>query len=361
MSGGAQPSSNNNLLKDVRCEKNQCKEIGKGNFGMVYIGAYKENYDADCYKRVALKVLSNKDKISIQEFEQEKEMAKRLKGNPNVVNFYGETTFPDDPTIRCLVFEYYENGDLKKFLDPDPNPKDLDYNKKINILKQICQGMAFIHEKKVLHRDLAARNILLDKNLNAKVGDFGLAVLVENKNILEKENELTQIPIRSMSPRFYKNNQTFNIQTDLWAFGIIVWEIFTQDRINGIEIPVPYNNLKNEGVNILLANKKQDLKYYTDTAFKTNNDFVNGIIKQCFEPAFAKQNNNNTSINRTFTDLLEKINEGPVPIYNTTGGSRKKKRTLKKGGRPKRRQSKKTRKATLEKYSIKHEKNYFNC
>ena len=346
MSGGAQQSSNNNLI--VRCEKNPCEEIGKGNFGEVYKGAYKEN-DADCYKHVGLKVLKlidedyvkrnfkllDEDKIkkkmnelnnkSTKEFEHEKTMADLLKGNTNVVKFYGETKFPGDINRRCLVFEYCKHGDLKKYLDPDP--EILNYDQKIKILKQICEGMAFIHGQKVLHRDLAARNIFLDKDKNAKVADFGLAVKADKLTYPYKRG--TIIPIRYMSPKFFENNKTFNIQTDLWAFGIIVWEIFTDKRVDG-KIPAPYN--VNRGVQKILENPKNDLVFFTN-AFETNNKTANAIIRQCFEPAF-----DDGVKDRTFKDLLTFIT---VP---TTGGSRKKKRTLKKERRPKK-QSKKTRKA----------------
>ena len=359
MSGGAQPSSNNKLLENVICE-HPCEPFASGNFGMVYKGAYQEE-GKDCYKHVGLKVLKlidedyvkrnfnilEKDKIDKKvnelnekikkEFDNEKQINIILKNGQHISKFYGETKFPNDPTRRCLVFEYYENKNLKSYLDP--NPKNLDYNKKIKILKQICEGMVFIHGERVLHRDLAARNILLDKDLNAKVADFGLAVIGEdddNDNLKHTPNKLEKLPIRYMSPKFYENNKTFNIQTDLWAFGIIVWEIFTEERVDG-KIPVPYNKDTNKDVQSLLANKNKKLDFYTD-AFKPNNKTANDIIRQCFEPAFAKQNNNNTSINRTFNDLL------PFITVSNTGGSRKKKRSLKKGGRPKRKQSK-TRKS----------------
>jgi len=347
MSGGAQQSSNNNLI--VRCEKNPCEEIGKGNFGEVYKGAYKENDGADCYKHVGLKVLklanedyvkknfelTNTDKInkkvkklnnkSTKEFDNEKKISLHLTGNTNVVKFYGETKFPGDINRRCLVFEYCKHGDLKKYLDPDP--EILNYDQKIKILKQICEGMAFIHGQKVLHRDLAARNIFLDKDKNAKVADFGLAVKADKLTYLYKRG--TIIPIRYMSPKFFENNKTFNIQTDLWAFGIIVWEIFTDKRVDG-KIPAPYN--VNRGVQKILENPKNDLVFFTND-FETNNKTANAIIRQCFEPAF-----DDGVKDRTFKDLLTFIT---VP---TTGGSRKKKRTLKKERRPKK-QSKKTRKA----------------
>lgn len=79
----------------------------------------------------------------------------------------------------------------------------------------------------------------------------------------------------------------------------------------------------------ILRNPKYNLKIFTN-AFKTNNIRADGIINQCFEPAFDED-----AQNRTFDDLLTYINK-----INITGGSRKKKRTLKKGGRPKRKQTK---------------------
>lgn len=203
MLGGAE-SSSNDLLKDVICVSSPCERLSSGNFGEVYKGAYQEE-GKDCYKKVGLKVLSNTDENSKNEFVHEKEMALRLKGNPNVVEFYGETEFPGDKNRRCLVFEYCKHGDLKSYLDPDPT--NLDFGKKIKILKQICEGMVFIHERKVLHRDLAARNILLDKNFNAKVADFGLAVEVKADDLTYPYKRGTNIPIRYLSPKFFKKEK----------------------------------------------------------------------------------------------------------------------------------------------------------
>ena len=363
MLGGAQ-SSSNDLLKNVICESNPCEHIASGNFGAVYKGAYQEE-GKDCYKRVGLKVLklanedyvkknfklTNNAKINEKikelndkiktEFDNEKQINIILKNGQHIAKFYGEANFPGDKGINCLVFEYYENKNLKSYLDPDP--KNLDFGKKINILTQICEGMAFIHGKKVLHRDLAARNILLDKSLNAKVADFGLAVEVEetnnNPNLIKKHTQKgLKLPIGYLSPKFYrqyinKKNQFFSIQTDLWAFGVTIWEIFTKERPGDLNrIPRPYYNKVPEGENPakFINSKilpKETYDFFIDT-FKTNNKDVNDIIKQCFEPAFNKKNN--TIINRTFNDLLTYINN-----IKTTGGSRKKKRTLKKGGRPK--------------------------
>ena len=81
--------------------------------------------------------------------------------------------------------------------------------------------MVELGRKGIIHRDLAARNVMLDSNLVAKVGDFGLARVGS-----EYSNEKTKFPVKWTSPEGLTKN-SFTIKADVWSFGITLWELFT--------------------------------------------------------------------------------------------------------------------------------------
>ncbi len=95
----------------------------------------------------------------------------------------------------------------------------------IRFCVEISNGMKYLHTKKVCHRDLAARNILLDEYKVAKIADFGFARDLQQNYYYTRKSE-SPIPVKWMSPetlfdrKFYKNS-------DIWSFGVLMWEIFT--------------------------------------------------------------------------------------------------------------------------------------
>jgi len=100
------------------------------------------------------------------------------------------------------------------------NSRDL-----LNIAFDVCKGMRHIASKKLVHRDLAARNVLMTSDLVAKIGDFGLARDVYCEGIYVKTGG-GRLPIKWMAPESIKD-QAYTIKSDVWSFGILMWEIVT--------------------------------------------------------------------------------------------------------------------------------------
>ena len=93
---------------------------------------------------------------------------------------------------------------------------------------QICLGCQYLERKKYIHRDLACRNCLVavrDQEVLVKIADFGLTRKIEDKNYYRVQNE-TMLPVRWMAPESL-NNSIYTTQSDVWAFGVVMWEIFT--------------------------------------------------------------------------------------------------------------------------------------
>ncbi|XP_039822663.1 cysteine-rich receptor-like protein kinase 11 [Panicum virgatum] len=164
--------------------------LGEGAFGVVYKGV-TENGDA-----VAVKKLRLRDgKLGYKQLQNEFYNLKKLK-HENIVQILGycyetkEITLimPDgskisaDERYTTLCFEYLHNGSLQKHLSDEFS--ELDWHTQFKIIKGICDGLKYIHvekEKPIYHLDLKPDIILLDKDMVAKIADFGLSRIFGNE------------------------------------------------------------------------------------------------------------------------------------------------------------------------------------
>ena len=103
------------------------------------------------------------------------------------------------------------------------------------IFAQVCKGMEYLGSRKCIHRDLAARNILVAKDYIIKIADFGLARDVQINDYYRKKGE-GFLPVRWMAPEslFYRR---YTIQSDVWSFGILFWEIMSMGGQPYPEVP----------------------------------------------------------------------------------------------------------------------------
>ncbi len=150
--------------------------------------------------------------------------------------------------------EYVEGGNLK---DKIEEKKVIEENKIIDWFIEICEGIKYIHNKKIIHRNLKPNNIFLTKDNHIKIGDFGIS------NILYNESQ-PKTKIRNafyLSPEIM-NGQSYDYKSDIWNLGIIIYEL-TQIKhpFNGdnIRIDKRMNNIK-EGKNSYFLNKNYSEK-----------------------------------------------------------------------------------------------------
>ncbi|KAL7243481.1 hypothetical protein ACSBR1_015804 [Camellia fascicularis] len=203
-------------------------KIGEGGFGPVYKGLLSDGTE------IAVKQLSSKSTQGNREFLNEIGMISCLQ-HPNLVKLHGCCIEGDQ---LLLVYEYMENNSLARALFDD-RLLILDWPTRLNICIGIARGLAFLHEEsrfKIVHRDIKATNVLLDKNLNPKISDFGLARLNED----EKSHISTRVAgtIGYMAPE-YALWGYLTYKADVYSFGVVALEIVSGKNNNNY---MPSNN-----------------------------------------------------------------------------------------------------------------------
>ncbi|XP_019198445.1 PREDICTED: probable LRR receptor-like serine/threonine-protein kinase At1g07650 isoform X3 [Ipomoea nil] len=191
-------------------------KIGEGGFGPVYKGTLLDG------TVIAVKQLSSKSSQGHREFLNEISMISCLQ-HPNLVKLYGCCI---EWKQLLLVYEYLENNSLAHALfGSEKCQLNIDWPTRQRICIGIAKGLAFLHEEsvvKVVHRDIKATNVLLDKDLNPKISDFGLAKLEDDGNT----NVSTRVvgTIGYTAPE-YALWGYLTFKADVYSFGVVALEI----------------------------------------------------------------------------------------------------------------------------------------
>lgn len=186
------------------------------------LGSYGEVYHADWNgTEVAVKKFLDQDfsGAALSEFKREVRIMRRLR-HPNVVLFMGAVTRPPNLSI---ISEFLPRGSLYRILHR-PNCQ-LDEKQRIKMALDVARGMNCLHTSTptIVHRDLKSPNLLVDKNWNVKVCDFGLSRLKHNTFLSSKSTAGTP---EWMAPEVLRNEPS-NEKCDVYSFGVILWELAT--------------------------------------------------------------------------------------------------------------------------------------
>ncbi|XP_043911999.1 fibroblast growth factor receptor 2 isoform X3 [Protopterus annectens] len=214
------------------------KPLGEGCFGQVVM-AEAVGIDKDKPKEaVAVAVKMLKDDATekdLSDLVSEMEMMKMIGKHKNIINLLGACT--QDGPLYVLV-EYAAKGNLREYLRAR-RPPGMEYSFDINRVPeeqmtfkdlisctyQVARGMEYLASQKCIHRDLAARNVLVTENNVMKIADFGLARDVHNIDYYKKTTN-GRLPVKWMAPEALFD-RVYTHQSDVWSFGVLMWEIFT--------------------------------------------------------------------------------------------------------------------------------------
>jgi len=185
------------------------ERIGRGAFSIIYKGYNKNNKEI-----VAIKEINYDNHKIIKTLTNEFEILKSLK-HENIILLH-ETYYDKENKNIYLVLDYYELGDLSKFL----NKKSLKEPFAKKYMKQLSNGLEYLYENNIMHRDLKPQNILVSKEYILKITDFGFARYMNNDIIIKT---LCGSPMY-MAPEIIKYKK-YNNTSDLWSIGVIMYEM----------------------------------------------------------------------------------------------------------------------------------------
>ncbi|XP_041722496.2 fibroblast growth factor receptor 2 isoform X8 [Coregonus clupeaformis] len=216
------------------------KPLGEGCFGQVVM-AEALGIDKDKPKEaitVAVKMLKgtyDATEKDLSDLVSEMEMMKMIGKHKNIINLLGACT-QQGPLY--VIVEYASKGNLREYLRTR-RPPGMEYSYDINRCSdeqlafkdlvsctyQVARGMEYLASQKCIHRDLAARNVLVTESNFMKIADFGLARDVHNIDYYKKTTN-GRLPVKWMAPEALFD-RVYTHQSDVWSFGVLMWEIFT--------------------------------------------------------------------------------------------------------------------------------------
>nr|CAB3458265.1 unnamed protein product [Digitaria exilis] len=202
-------------------------KLGEGGFGTVYKGELEGG------QTVAVKRLSKFSTQGLDEFKNEVMLIAKLQ-HVNLVRLLGCCIHGEE---RILVYEYMENKSLDKFIfdkGRSAASAQLNWSKRLDIILGIARGLLYLHQDsryKVIHRDLKAGNILLDKDMNPKISDFGVARIFGDDT--DSHTRKVVGTYGYMSPE-YAMDGVFSVKSDVFSFGVLVLEIVSGRKNRGM-------------------------------------------------------------------------------------------------------------------------------
>ncbi|XP_060173298.1 cysteine-rich receptor-like protein kinase 25 isoform X2 [Lycium barbarum] len=196
-------------------------KIGVGGFGDVYKGELPSGQE------IAVKRLSRRSSQGVDEFKNEVLLVAKLQ-HKNLVRLLG---FCLEGEEKILIYEFMPNKSLDYFLFDTKKQATLSWSVRDKIIRGIVRGLVYLHEDscpRIIHRDLKASNILLDKDMNPKISDFGM-VRIFGVDQTEGSTDKIVGTYGYMSPEYAMHGQ-FSVKSDVFSFGVLLLEIISGKR-----------------------------------------------------------------------------------------------------------------------------------
>ncbi|MGH0191452.1 UNVERIFIED_CONTAM: hypothetical protein FKN15_061432, partial [Acipenser sinensis] len=234
-------------LLDVMTDKKLLsigKILGEGEFGSVMEGHLKQADGSS--QKVAVKTmkLDNFSQREIEEFLSEAACMKDF-CHPNVIKLLGvclEISSRENLPKPMVILPFMKYGDLHSFLlhsRLNESPQFLPLQTLLRFMIDIALGMEYLSSKNFLHRDLAARNCMLRNDMTVCVADFGLSKKIYSGDYY-RQGRIAKMPVKWIAIESLAD-RVFTTKSDVWAFGITMWEIATRGM-------TPYPGVQNHEI-----------------------------------------------------------------------------------------------------------------
>lgn len=223
------------FLKDIpRDNIHFLQELGAGTFGKVYKGQVFGLYGNGTASFVFVKALKENTSIKEQqEFEDEISSMTDVR-HQHIVSLLGVST---KGSPQCMLYEYLPLGNLNQYLlAQQSHGSSLQHQEIMYMLTQIASGLEYLASQKYIHKDIAARNVIVSHNLNVKLSNLKIVYGLNSSDYCLLHGMM--IPIRWSPPETITYGQ-FNLETDIYSYGILMWEVFSGGQ-------QPYTGFSNE-------------------------------------------------------------------------------------------------------------------
>jgi len=204
----------NEMLGDYKV----ISSLGKGGFGSVY------KAEAESGEIVALKVLNPQaleNQRVVKKFFHEAMILAKL-DHPNITKI---TEFFPDGQNYVIIMEYVEGTELKKIIQQHvgPLPFELGYK----IANQALDAFEYAHKNGILHRDIKPANIIIDKNSNCKIMDFGIAKM---SSTASHDTAASMLSVHYVPPERFDRTREVDVRSDIYSLGLVLYEVFAGRR-----------------------------------------------------------------------------------------------------------------------------------
>ncbi|KAL5703691.1 non-specific serine/threonine protein kinase [Ranunculus cassubicifolius] len=222
--------------------------IGSGSFGSVYKGVLSDQETC-----VAIKVLNLQQKGAANSFLAECEALKNIRHRNliKVVTVCSSIDFEGND-FKALIFEFMPNDNLERWLHPNTDyslpSRNLSFIQRLNIAIDVAFGLEYLHhnyEETIVHCDIKPSNILLDRDMTARVSDFGLARFLFNNSGDQSQSQTLSSGLKGSIgyiPPEYGVGGKVSTQGDIYSYGILLLEMFTGK--------MPTNEMFKDGLNL---------------------------------------------------------------------------------------------------------------
>jgi serine/threonine-protein kinase len=198
-------------------------KIGQGGIAEIFRGR-QESLARD----VAIKILSPNllsDADIVRRFERESMVIAQL-NHPNIVHVIDRGKAGNR---YYFVMEYVDGASLREVIDSSRIPLET----KLDMIVQVCKALDYAHKNGVIHRDIKPTNILVDKQGNARVADFGIAQIIGMSDTEMTGSDIIMGTVAYMSPEQKISSTNVDQTTDIYAIGIMLYEILTGRKPQG--------------------------------------------------------------------------------------------------------------------------------